>query len=238
MKKTFLYAIGQLKLNNLQRRGQRVLVLSTMTVLFTGIIAFASIPGANGVIYSCYNTNGNGQLRVIDNSITQCKSNETALNFNQTGPQGPQGPVGPVGPQGPQGETGATGATGETGATGPAGASGISEAYFTRQTDAFRLLTTTQVLLSKNVPAGSYIINAKVGAYNSDGDTKTISCRLNTGDISEARLDGNGGANIQVLALQDAVNFNAPAAITLTCNGFNVYADDYVLTAIKVDSIH
>ncbi len=231
MKKNFLLIIGRLGLSNLQRRGQRVLVLSTMTVLFTGIIAFASIPGANGVIYSCYNTNGNGQLRVIDNSITQCKSNETALNFNQTGPQGPQGPVGPVGPQGPQGETGATGAT------GPAGASGISEAYYARQTDAFRELTTAQVLLSKNVPAGSYIINAKVGAYNSDFDTRTIFCRLNTGDISETRLDGNGGANIEVLALQDAVNFNAPATITLTCSGFNIYADDYVLTAIKVDSI-
>ncbi len=117
MKKTFLHTIGQKGLSSLQGRGRRTLVLSTMTVLFMSIIAFASIPGANGVIYGCY-TNSNGSLRVIDNSTTQCKSNETALNFNQTGlpgPQGLQGPAGPVGPQGPQGATGATGATGAPG---------------------------------------------------------------------------------------------------------------------------
>ena len=105
MKKNFLLSIGQKGLSSLQGRGRRTLVLSTMTVLFMGIIAFASIPGANGVIYGCY-TNSNGTLRVIDNSTTQCKSNETALNFNQTGPQGPRGL---------QGETGATGATGAPG---------------------------------------------------------------------------------------------------------------------------
>jgi len=105
MKKTFLHTIGQKGLSSLQGRGRRTLVLSTMTVLFMSIIAFASIPGANGVIYGCY-SNSNGTLRVIDNSTTQCKSNETALNFNQTGPQGPRGL---------QGETGATGATGAPG---------------------------------------------------------------------------------------------------------------------------
>jgi len=120
MKKNFLHTIGQKGLSSLQGHGRRVLVLSTMTVLFMGIIAFASIPAANGVIYGCY-SNSNGSLRVIDNSTTQCKSNETALNFNQTGPQGPQGvpgPAGPVGPQGPQGQEGETGATGATGAPG------------------------------------------------------------------------------------------------------------------------
>jgi hypothetical protein len=52
-----------------------------MTVLFTSIIAFASIPGANGVIYGCYSKSG-GALRVIDASVTQCKAGETSLNFN------------------------------------------------------------------------------------------------------------------------------------------------------------
>lgn len=86
MKKTFLHTIGLLGLNGMQRRSRRVLMLSTMTVLFTSIIAFASIPGPDGVIHGCYKKNGDLGLRIID-STEQCKSNEIALNFNQTGPQ-------------------------------------------------------------------------------------------------------------------------------------------------------
>ena len=123
MKKNFLHTIGQKGLSSLQGRGRRTLVLSTMTVLFTGIIAFASIPGANGIIYGCY-SNGSGILRVIDNSTTQCKSNETALNFNQTGPQGPQGVPGAPGPQGLKGDPGPAGPAGPTGPIGPAGRDG------------------------------------------------------------------------------------------------------------------
>ena len=121
MKKNFLLSIGQKGLSSLQGRGRRTLVLSTMTVLFMSIIAFASIPGANGVIYGCY-SNSNGTLRVIDNSTAQCKSNETALNFNQTGPQGPQGVPGATGPQGLKGDTGLTGPAGPV---GPAGVPGL-----------------------------------------------------------------------------------------------------------------
>ena len=64
-------------------------------------IAHAAIPDSSGVIHGCYG-NRHGSVRVVDDPTT-CKHNETALNWNQTGPQGPQGPVGPPGPQGPQG---------------------------------------------------------------------------------------------------------------------------------------
>ncbi len=63
-----------------------------------GGIAYATIPGPDGVIHGCY-SNKNGALRVIDSSAS-CKAGETALNFNQTGPQGA------TGPQGVQGEPG------------------------------------------------------------------------------------------------------------------------------------
>lgn len=240
MKKTFLQTIERLGFSNLQRRGHRTLVLSTMTVLFTSIIAFASIPGANGVIYTCYSRSG-GALRVIDASVTQCKSGETSLNFNQTGPQGPAGPVGPqgqAGPAGPQGATGATGATGETGASGPAGAAGTSAAYFAKAALGGDI-TTRKILISKDVPAGSYVINAKVKVYNSDNDSQEVNCNLNTGDNSFARLGGLGeGGQGLTLALQDAVTFNAPATITLSCGGYNVDVYGSVLTAVKVDAIY
>ncbi len=245
MKKTFLHTIGQKGLSSLQGRGRRTLVLSTMTVLFMSIIAFASIPGANGVIYTCYNTKGNATLRVIDNSTEQCKSNETALNFNQTGPQGPQGL------QGPQGATGAPGAAGPQGpagpeglqgATGPAGASGTSTAYFARQDGSTFLFGGGNRILSKDVPAGSYVINAKVVGVNRSFGSDLVCSLGPDGDTSTVRIDGNSGANRQVLVLQDAKTFSAPATIILTCNTDDfsslITVESGVLTAIKVDTIN
>lgn len=233
MKKNFLQTIGQKALSSLQGSGRRVLVLSTMTVLFTSIIAFASIPGANGVIYGCY-SNSSGTLRVIDNSTAQCKSNETALNFNQTGPQGLQGIQGPAGPAGPQGPQG------ETGAPGPAGPSGAGTAYFARQDGVASLGT----ILSKDVPAGSYVINAKVVAVNRSLNGQTITCSLGPdGDTSTVKIEALSAytrANQQVIVLQDAKTFSDPATITLNCTGafINVYVENSVLTAIKVDAIN
>lgn len=151
--------------------------------------------------------------------------------------QGPAGPAGPQGVQGETGGTGATGATGETGATGPAGpAGGTSAAYFTRSDDYINI-TTRKILLSKDVPEGSYAINAKVQGLNSN-NSAIIECNLSTGDSSRAVLDSYPGAQRQTLALQDAVTFNAPTTITLSCQGSNITAENFALTAIKVDAIH
>jgi len=114
-----------------------------------GGVAFATgtIPGPSGVINACYQNAGPGPgpgpghgpghgplggpggpnqagaLRVVP-SGTACGPNETALSWNQTGPQGPQGKTGATGAQGPQGATGNTGPQGATGAQGAAGAQG------------------------------------------------------------------------------------------------------------------
>src|SRR6266498_1063408 len=53
-------------------------------------IAYASIPGPDGVIHACYK-NSTGMLIAID-SAASCPSGYTALDWNQTGPQGPPGP--------------------------------------------------------------------------------------------------------------------------------------------------
>jgi hypothetical protein len=60
-------------------------------------IAYASIPDSGGTIHGCYSKSGS--LSVIDTDAGQaCAKGETALNWNQTGPQGPAGPAGPAGP--------------------------------------------------------------------------------------------------------------------------------------------
>lgn len=72
-----------------------------------------------GVIHACADTT-NGQVRAVA-ADDNCRTNEVALSWNQTGPAGPAGPAGPVGPAGP---TGATGAQGPVGPQGPAGPGG------------------------------------------------------------------------------------------------------------------
>jgi hypothetical protein len=91
-----------------------VLAIGTGSVLALGLVgtgvAFAdgvnvngSIPGPNGVIHGCYNASG---LLRLEPSADACQGKETAISWNQKGPQGPQGKTGPEGPQGPTGPAG------------------------------------------------------------------------------------------------------------------------------------
>lgn len=70
--------------------------MAVAAVAGTGV-AMAAVN--TGVISACYNSSGT--LRVA----TSCRSGETALSWNQTGPQGPAGAQGPAGPAGPAGAT-------------------------------------------------------------------------------------------------------------------------------------
>jgi len=85
-------------------------------------VAYAAVPDSNGVIHACYRTSSGdiGRLRIIDTAKKQaCKSYESNLTWNHTGPQGLQGPQGLTGPQGPKGDTGARGIQGPSGANSP-----------------------------------------------------------------------------------------------------------------------
>jgi hypothetical protein len=72
--------------------------------------AYGALPDSNGVIHGCVSSNSR-YLRVI-NPTKKCGTGETALNWNQ---QGPQGKTGPTGARGPKGDTGADGAPGPSG---------------------------------------------------------------------------------------------------------------------------
>jgi hypothetical protein len=70
------------------------LVASVVIVAIAAVRA--AIPDPSGAIHACYRSNGN--LRLVDRS--SCTSSETALTWNQTGPQGPAGAPGPQGQPG------------------------------------------------------------------------------------------------------------------------------------------
>jgi hypothetical protein len=118
-------ALARSRLGSASALGGSLLILS-------GAIAMASIPDSSGLINGCFKA-ANGQLRVIDPATDSCLPTETAISWNQIGPQGPigsagaigpqgpQGAVGPAGPQGPKGDPGAPGAQGAQGAAGPPG---------------------------------------------------------------------------------------------------------------------
>ncbi len=84
------------------------LIIFTLGVSALGVAVMVGIPDASGVIHACY-SNSKGEVRLVE-SASDCKNNETAIAWNQTGPQGPQGPQGQVGPQGPAGQPRAVGA--------------------------------------------------------------------------------------------------------------------------------
>lgn len=75
-----------------QRKALAALV-ALAAALMAGSVAYATIPSGDGVIHGCYTKSG-GSLRVIDSSVTNCKSSETALSWNQAGVPGPPGPQG------------------------------------------------------------------------------------------------------------------------------------------------
>jgi hypothetical protein len=115
------------------RRWFALTVASALVLVVGSSVALGAIPGAGGVISSCYAKVG-GYLRVIDADRSECKSGESPLTWSQQGIPGPkgdkgdqgiQGPVGPAGPQGPQGEQGIQGPAGPQGPIGPAG-TGVS----------------------------------------------------------------------------------------------------------------
>jgi hypothetical protein len=74
-----------------------VTLVSVIAFVCAGV-AYASIPDSQNVIHACYRSSGllaNGQMRIIDSASQSCAGNETAITWNQTGPQGPAGPSGP-----------------------------------------------------------------------------------------------------------------------------------------------
>jgi hypothetical protein len=159
----------------------------------------------------------------------------------------PRGAAGAQGPAGPTGPTGPTGSQGPKGDTGAAGDRGPSDAFATFH-DAAVDVTNTATVLTLNLSAGSYAINAKTWTETNTGQGPTLgSCALSAGsdsDVTRFRLE-QGFASPTRLAdtmgvpLQVVHTFADAGSVTLTCNGFGagMTASNSKITAIKVATL-
>jgi len=151
--------------------------------------AFSS-PMATGVIHGCYlsatgpgfppgppprhrgaEPKGNpfdGLLRIVSAGTT-CGPGETAISWNQSGPQGPQGAKGTTGPQGAQGPQGAKGTTGPQGAQGPQGANGVLG--YTVVTTPFTVPPDTVYRRGIGCPAGDVPVGGGANSGLATGPT-------------------------------------------------------------------
>lgn len=179
------------------------------------------------------------------------------------GPRGPSGAAGPVGPEGkagaegrpgprgeagPKGEAGQPGERGERGEPGAKGegglpASGLIDSVngpVTLKAEAGEQVVATM----SSIPAGSYLLSAKVTLEEKQGGEVTAQCFLRAGG---ATLDQASGAMfgaiepgyIQTLALQGAETFESAGAVTVTCvdGGIEMSASQAKIVAVQVQKL-
>lgn len=135
-----------------------VSVATVLAVVVAGT-AYATIPGADGVIYGCFKQFG-GTLRVIDAGRDRCSGKERPISWNVEGPKGDAGPAGPVGVAGP------AGLPGPAGPAGPAG--GVSTVMFAIATKVVRLGEAFGEVAARHVPAGDWVAIATVNTTSED----------------------------------------------------------------------
>lgn len=225
------------------RTGKRLRTLTAAAVaggmVLAGGVAYAAIPASDGTITGCYTTanvrlgSPKGSLRVVDDAA-QCRKTEQALTWNQTGPKGDPGPEGPQGEKGDKGDPGAPGTSQAFRATG-------------------HLINVPRaeggVVVSKTVPAGSYVVTASVRAIASGSapdEVLEIVCALRGGGTELTRsVETPGNENVHSffgyssLALTAAYEPGSSSSVTVDCaqlktDEVTFHAD---LTLVKVSSI-
>jgi hypothetical protein len=175
----------------------------------------------------------NGTIQTADISKKAQKSLK-----GKTGARGPIGLTGAAGAPGAKGDKGDAGAAGAKGDTGPIGP---SDAYSSDDTSYSHNNTWT---ISKDLPAGKYVVQASMAAYNTGANGTEVDCFEDGGTII-----GNSNALFSVLATGTGTMMNgnwvttldAAGTVSFVCNkvtGTGPVLLGYAkLTAIKVGNL-
>lgn len=232
-------------------RQTALVAVTGVAVVAVAGIATGAIPSASdGVIHACHEKPGlladPGDLRVIDKEAGQsCRSNETALSWNQRGPEGPQGPAGPQGPKGdpgPQGEPGP--------ATPP-------RLVHSPHAAVVEFSGEEDTVHSLSVPAGNWEIRAALTVFNIDQtpfSSHFATCRLVRGQelATLQRVQGlnwvNGGpssflvADAESVALQGVARLPSATFVHVRCSsdapGSRLAARDISIVASEVGTVN
>ncbi|MEV4423254.1 hypothetical protein AB0L40_25255 [Patulibacter sp. NPDC049589] len=155
------------------------------------------------------------------------------------GKAGPTGATGAVGPAGPGGPAGPAGAAGAPGAQGPAGI--VSALTVADDTHTVTGAGTRQVL-AKTLPAGRYVVQAKLSASSAGTAQTSCTLRRTAGflTIDSAEFDPESANQDVPLALLGTVEVaGAGSDVTLLCfeAGGDLTVSDAVLVATPVATI-
>ena len=133
------------------------------------------------------------------------------------GKSGAPGPAGAAGAKGDKGDAGDAGPTGPTGPAGDTGPIGPSDAYASNDPSYPHNNTW---MISKNLPAGKYVIQASMGAYNVGPNIAEVDCAEGGGTSADspngpfAFLGAGLGAT---LSGNWATTFASPGTATYLC---------------------
>ena len=219
----------------MSNRAKVVVIGAIVALLAVGGVAYGTIPSSN-VIDACYTKSG-GTLRVIDATVTKCGKSETALAWNVQGVQGDKGDAGATGPAGPAGPAGPQGAQGPQGPQGPAGAAGTSMGFSVSKTE-LTPLAGTETILSKTLPAGTYVLFAAVETgYDTVEDAEGFGRCSVTGSVD---INSNPAGQVFKVAISvTSAITHTGGAVELKCTelGGDFQIFDAQLSGIKVDSL-
>jgi hypothetical protein len=165
------------------------------------------------------------------------------------GPQGAAGERGPAGPAGRDGRDGHDGREGPDGHPGPPGLRGPSDAY-NSETDGGSPLSLpgdlqTVTVRTVSVPAGAYLVLAKIQLHNTGTGPAAVSCSfLGETDAQDALVPPVGafGAGLGEITLQHAQTLSAAGTLSVRCTaygpGSHVVTAFDKLTALAVGALH
>jgi len=166
-----------------------------------------------------------------------------------TGAAGAAGAVGATGATGATGAAGPKGATGDTGATGPQGDIGPSNVFAATRNGVggFTDDSIHTVITLADLPAGSYLLTARGGFYNSSPPVQgsVVNCDLLVNGVAATHasgLIGDNGGTEQLNLDAAASSLAAGTDVALRCTVGNVggaqtwNASDLTIDALKVGS--
>jgi hypothetical protein len=193
---------------SITRRGTIALAAATALML----AAFAAPQADASTLYACVKKNGTA--RFVSKTV-KCKKGEKRLSWNT---------------EGPAGKNGANGTNGTNGTNGKDGAPGLNGAvagYSVSQSGFINITAEQRLIVSKTLPAGHYLVSAKVetsAAGKSIGLIET-QCELFDGSpLDESQWIGVTSEFIpgtflasSTLPMQTVLDVTKPTAVQVWC---------------------